>query len=148
MATVSFSLTIGTTPSSSSRSRVRRALRVVRAAGDVVGGEQHLPDGEPVRRERRLVCRDQGALADAGRGLLGRQVARADGQAQRRDAGRDGAGGDEHDLAPGRAGARRARRRGRRARRGRGAPPSALVSERGADLDDEALPVAARSLPA
>ena len=71
---------------------------IVRAAGDVVGGQQDLTDGEVVRCERLAVCRDEGALTDAGGGLLGGQIARATEQAQRRDAGCDGAGGDQNDL--------------------------------------------------
>ena len=52
---------------------------VVRAPGDVVGGEQHLTDGDVVPGERLGVGGEQGALADRGRGLLGREVAGAGG---------------------------------------------------------------------
>ena len=105
---------------------VERALgvAVVRAADDVVGGEQHLADGDAVAGERRGVAVHEQALADAGGRLLGGEVARAPGQAERRQPGGDRAGGDQHDLAAARGAARGQRvDEGVDARRRRGRPP-------------------------
>ena len=77
----------------------------MRAPGHVVGGEQHLADGDAVPGERLGVAVHQQALPDAGGRLLGGQVARPARQAERREAGRDRPGGDEHDLAAARRGA-------------------------------------------
>ena len=101
VATASFSFTTGTTPSCSSRSSVRCGVAVVRAADQVVRGEQHLPDGEAGPGEGRRVPLDQQHLPDAGRGLLGGEVARAGRQAERGEPGGDGAGGDQHQLGAG-----------------------------------------------
>ena len=76
-------------------------VAVVRAPGHVVHREQDLPDGAAVPGERGRVPSDQQALADAGGGLLGGQVARAPGQPQRGEPGGDRAGGDQHHLASG-----------------------------------------------
>ena len=60
---------------------VEGALRVavVRTSYDVLCREQHLPRGQPVPGERLGVAVHQQALPDAGRRLLGGQVARAGG---------------------------------------------------------------------
>src|SRR5665647_1325091 len=50
---------------------------IVRAARDVLSGEQHLADGEVVLREREAVCRDESPLTNAGRRRPGGQIARA-----------------------------------------------------------------------
>ena len=81
---------------------MRCGVAVVPAADDVVGGQQHLADGEAVPGERLGVAVHQQALADAGRRLLGGQVAGPAGQAERREPGRDRAGGHQHHLAAGR----------------------------------------------
>ncbi len=61
-----------------------RALRVavVAAPDDVVGGHQHLPDGEAVLGERAAVLGDEDPLADRRGCLLRREVARTSLQAQ------------------------------------------------------------------
>ena len=79
-------------------------VAVVRAPGHVVDGEQHLADGEAVAGEALGVAAHQQPLPDAGRRLLGGQVARPPGEAERGEAGGDRAGRDQHDL--GRRGAR------------------------------------------
>ena len=54
-------------------------VAVVAAADDVVGGDQHLPDGQPVlARSDWLYCASEHALPDRGGGLLRGEVARAD----------------------------------------------------------------------
>ena len=58
--------------------------------GHVVGGEQHLADGESMRAEGCLVGRHEGSLSHAGCRLLGREVARPGGQRERLKAGGDG----------------------------------------------------------
>ena len=121
---------------------LERAARVgvVGAAGDVVGGEQHLAHGEPVGRERRLVRRHERALADARGGLLRGEVGRAPGQAQRADAGRDRTGGHEHHLAT--RAAPRGQHVDQRTERAHVEVPTVTARQRrGADLDDEALPL-------
>ena len=85
-------------------------VAVVAAPGQVVGGQQHLADGDAVPGEGVGVGLHQPELPDAGRGLRRRQVTRPAAQPQRGQPGGDRAGGDEHDLAA----RRRARRRGRR----------------------------------
>ncbi len=102
MATVSFSFTIGIDAEGQQPLQGAVGVAVVAAAVQVVGGEQHLADPQPVPGERRGVALGQQQLPDAGRRLLGGQVARAGAQAERPDAGRDRAGGDEHDLLAGR----------------------------------------------
>ena len=57
--------------------------------------------GQPVPGKGPLVCRDERPLPHAGRGLLGREVARALRQVKRGDAGRDGPRGDQDDRGPG-----------------------------------------------
>ena len=59
---------------------------------------QVLLSADDVLGEGRGVPGDEQALANAGRGLLGGQVAGAPGQAQRDQAGRDCPGGDQHNL--------------------------------------------------
>ena len=76
-------------------------VAVVRPAHQVIGAEQDLAGADAVPGEGRGVPGDEQALADAGRGLLGGQVAGAPGQAQRDQAGRDRPGGDQHDLGAG-----------------------------------------------
>ena len=83
---------------------------VVAAPGEVVGGEQHLADGDPVAGEGVGVGLHQPQLADAGRGLGGGEVTRPALDPQRRQAGGDRAGRDEDDLPAGGALRRRARR--------------------------------------
>ena len=77
-------------------------VAVVPAPVQVIGGQQHLPDGQPVPGEGGGVPLGQQQLPDAGRRLLGGQVSRAGLQPQRRDAGRDRAGGHQHHLLAGR----------------------------------------------
>ena len=103
VATVSFSLTIGHDAELEQPVEGALGVRVVRAPRHVVGGEQHLADGEPVGTERPLVGRDEGSLTHAGRCLLGREVTGPAGQPERADAGGDGTGRDEHDLLAGEA---------------------------------------------
>ena len=74
-------------------------VAVVAAAGQVVGGQQHLADGDVVPGERVGVGLHQPQLADARRRLGGGQVAGPAAHAQRRQTGGDRAGGDEDDLA-------------------------------------------------
>ena len=122
VATVSFSLMIGTTPEFEQAVQGPLGVAVVAAAHQVVGGQQHLADAEAVRAERLGVAGDEQALADARGRLLGGQVARALLQAERRQPGGDRAGGDQQHLVAGagpggdRVGQRRDARR-RRSRR-------------------------------
>ncbi len=74
-------------------------VAVVGAAAGVVAGEQHLAHADAVPREGGGVAGDEQALADAGGGLLAGEVAGAAREAERGEAGGDGAGGDEDDLA-------------------------------------------------
>ena len=76
-------------------------VAVVGPAHQVIRAEQDLTGADAVLGEGRGVPGDEQALADAGRGLLGGQVARPPGQAQRDQAGRDRPGGDQYDLRPG-----------------------------------------------
>ena len=103
-------------------------VAVVAAAGEVVGGQQHLADGDAVPGERVGVGLHQPQLPDAGRGLRGRQVARPAGRAPAAPARRR-----SRRRRPARPpGRRRAPRRGRRpARDSRSAssPPGSVVSE-------------------
>ncbi|TWH30681.1 sugar phosphate permease [Isoptericola variabilis J7] len=87
---------------------VERALRVAvpHPAHGVLGGEQHLPDPQPVLRERLGVPGDELALPEHGRGLHGREVPGPRGEPERADARRHGARGDEHHLAAVRASGR------------------------------------------
>ena len=77
VATVSFSLTTG--HDAEVQQPVQRAERVgvLAAAHEVIGGQQHLADGDAVRAEGLGVAGHQQALAHAGGGLLGGEVARA-----------------------------------------------------------------------
>jgi hypothetical protein len=59
-------------------------VAVVRAPGDVVEREQHLSDRPTVTRETGGVPADELSLPDAGRGLLGGQVARPAAAPERR----------------------------------------------------------------
>jgi hypothetical protein len=72
---------------------------IVRTACDVVGRQQDLPHGEVVHPEREAVRRNESPLTNAGCRLLGSKVTWATGQTQRREAGRDGARGDQDDLS-------------------------------------------------
>jgi hypothetical protein len=74
-------------------------VAVVRAAHDVVGGEQHLADGPAVPGEGRRVPLHEQHLPDRRRCLLRREVAGPTGQPQRRQPGGDRPGRDEHELA-------------------------------------------------
>ena len=85
------------------------------------------PTVTPVPGERVGVGLHQPHLADAGRGLRGGEVARAGPQAQRRQAGGDRAGGDQHDLAAG--GAHRAEDVDERVSRSASSPPGSVVSD-------------------
>ena len=103
-ATVSFSLTTGTAPSD--KQPLERVARVKErfAVPGVVTREQHLPDGHTVLGEERLVRLDEDDLTDRRRGLQARHVGRvARLKSEPRNAGRDRAGGDEHDLCAARA---------------------------------------------
>ncbi len=79
---------------------VQRAERVgvLAAPHEVIRGQQHLADGDPVRPERVGVAGHQQALAHAGGGLLGGEVAGALLEAQRGEAGGDRAGGHQDDF--------------------------------------------------
>ena len=77
VATVSFSLTIGHDAEVEQPLERAAGVGVVGPARDVVGGEQHLADGDVVAAEGVRVGGEQGALADGGRRLLGREVAGA-----------------------------------------------------------------------
>ena len=76
-------------------------VAVVGPPGHVVDGEQHLADRAAVAREAGRVPADQQPLPDAGRGLLGGQVARTLGEAERGEPGGDRTGRDQHDLLVG-----------------------------------------------
>ncbi len=76
-------------------------VAVVRPTHHVVGGEQHLPDGDAVPGERLRVAVHQDALTDARCCLLGGQVARTSREPERHEPGRDGARGHQDDLVPG-----------------------------------------------
>ena len=105
-------------------------VAVVAAPGHVVDGQQHLPDPQAVRRERVAVAGHQQALADRRGRLLGGQVTRPRAQPHRRQPGRDRAGGDQHDLGPGRPGARRGRRRAAGAGPGRSGRAGSATTSR------------------
>src|SRR5690606_5754573 len=81
-------------------------VAVLGAAHQVVGGQQDLRGGQRVPGELGGVAGQQQPLADAGRGLLGGQVAGAAGEAQRGHSGGDGSGGDEHHFGSGGAACR------------------------------------------
>ena len=74
-------------------------VAVVRPAHQVVGGQQDLAGADAVPGEGGGVPRDEQALADAGRRLLGGQVAGAPGQAERCEAGGDRPRGHQYRLA-------------------------------------------------
>jgi hypothetical protein len=74
-------------------------VAVVRPAHQVVGGQQDLAGADAVPGEGGGVPRDEQALADAGRRLLGGQVAGAPGKPERSQAGRDRPRGHQDDLA-------------------------------------------------
>ena len=73
-------------------------VAVVRAAHQVVRGQQDLPGLHLVPGERGRVHGDKQALADARGRLLGGQVPGPAGQPKRRQARRDRPGGDQHHL--------------------------------------------------
>ena len=74
-------------------------VAVVRAARHVIGGEQHLADGDVACPEGQGVLREQHALAHTRGCLLGREVARTTAEPEHGEARRDSAAGDEDDLA-------------------------------------------------
>src|SRR5690606_114292 len=76
-------------------------VAVVVAADEVLGGEEHLAHAPAVLGEGLGVPRHEDALAHRGGRLRGGEVLRPHGQTERRDAGGDGAGGDEDDLLTG-----------------------------------------------
>ena len=76
-------------------------VAVVGLAGEVVDGEQHLADHQRVRGEQGVVALDQQPLTHGRRRLLTGQVAGPMPHAERGHAGRDRAGGDQDDVAPG-----------------------------------------------
>ena len=88
-------------------------VAVVRATGDVVEGQQHLPGGEPVPRQLLGVAVHEQALADRRRGLLRGQVARPLLQPERCQAGGDRTGATRARPRHRRPELRRARRRAR-----------------------------------
>ena len=128
VATVSFSLTIGTHAELEQLGEGAVGVAVVAAPGHVVDGEQHLPDADAVPGELLGVAVHQQPLADRRGRLLGGEVAGPARQAERREPGGDRAGGDQHDLGAARAGRRRARRPARSTRSG-SMPPAAVVSD-------------------
>ena len=73
-------------------------VAVVPAPGHVVDGEQHLAGDQPVPGEPVGVAVHEQALPDAGRRLLGGEVARAPGQPERRQPGGDGARAHQHHV--------------------------------------------------
>ena len=95
------------------------------------------PDGAVVAGERRAPRVDQRHLADAGRGLLGRQIRWAAGQSERLEARGDRTGGHDHDVGARPSSAPRSRRRASSSR-----APSNMPGRRGqrggADLDHDA----------
>ena len=110
-ATVSFSFTIGTTPSAEQGAQRVARVQVAAAVGEVVVREQDLRDRALVPPEGALVGRHQAGLADRGRGLAPSSLPRRPPRPGR--PGGDGAGADDHDLPAGRRHARRSRRRAR-----------------------------------
>ena len=74
-------------------------IRVVRAPGDVVRGEQHLADHATVAPERGSPRMGQRQLSDNGRGLLGREVGGSAAQTQRRESGTDRTRGHDDHVA-------------------------------------------------
>ena len=136
VATVSFSLTIGTVPQVEQAAQGPVGVAVVRPPGHVVDGEQHLADGPAVPAERLGV-----GAASAGPGptlAAACWVARSRGrrlEPERGQAGRDRAGRDEHDLAavrgePASASTSASTRAG-------SSPPSGGGQRRRADLDHD-----------
>ena len=77
------------------------SVAVVTVPGDVVDGEQHLTDLEAVPPEAMRVVPHQQALTHRRRRLLGGEILRTRLQAERGQAGRDRARGDEHDFPAG-----------------------------------------------
>ena len=104
MATVSFSLTTGTTPSPKQALEGALGVAVGLAPHDVVGGEQDLPHRAAVAGEGLGVGAGEVQLPDTRGGLLRREVPRPARQPERTQARRDRPGGHEHDLGAGRAG--------------------------------------------
>ena len=76
-ATVSFSLTIGTTPAPSSVAQRVPRVQVAAAVGEVVVGEEDLRDRPAVQREAPSYSAIRPDLADGGGGLSLRHRARA-----------------------------------------------------------------------
>ena len=103
-------------------------VAVVHAPDGVVGGQQHLPDLQPVPGERRRVVRDEQPLPDGGGRLLRRQVPRAGRQPERAEARRRSRRRTPARPARRRRGARRARRPARSAAPG-ASRPSGPVSD-------------------
>ena len=101
MATVSFSFTIGTTPSSQQlEQRVARVQEVL-ALLQAVARHQHLSDLLAVPGEAPLVDLDQSDLSDGGGGLLLGDRAPGVRPAEPAAADRDRARGHHHHLAAG-----------------------------------------------
>ena len=98
VATVSFSLTIGRIRRPSSRSIARCRIRAVHRVLEVAGGQQHLSGDDPEGAQGLLVAVDEHVLADRGRGLLRREIARTLREQEIRHPGRDRAGRHQHDL--------------------------------------------------
>ena len=98
MATVSFSLTIGTHAELEQLGERAVGVAVVAAPGDVVDGEQHLAGDDAVPGELLGVAVHEQPLPDRRGRLLGGQVAGPARQAERRQPGGDRAGGDQHHL--------------------------------------------------
>ena len=116
---------------------VQRAERVgvLAAAHEVIGGQQHLADGDAVRAEGVGVAGHQQALAHAGGGLLGGEVAGTLLEAERGEPGGDRAGGHQDDL---RAGVALVRQGVGEAGQGLFGDPALDGRQRGrADLDDD-----------
>ena len=101
MATVSFSFTTGTIPERQQPFQSAVRVAVVTAAVQVVCGQQHLTDAEPVAGERRRVPLGEQQLPDARGRLLGGEITRTRLEAERADAGSDRTGGHQHHLLTG-----------------------------------------------
>ena len=69
--------------------------------GDVVGGQQHLPDSAVIAGECCTPGVHERHLPDTGGGLLGGQVGGPTGQAERLKSGGDGSRGHDHHIGTG-----------------------------------------------
>ena len=98
-ATVSFSLMIGTAPSSMQRQQRVSGVEVSQPVFEIIGGQQNLCGVMAVGVQRPLVGFHQAALPDGGDGLKMGEVGRSARQSEPAHARPDGPGADQHDFS-------------------------------------------------